>query len=91
MSSGASFQIALEDFIGALLSCGYRVADGLGENRVRLPLVTSMHLGDRWEYLFTLAGLRMRAFGREPLAAGDQWLEISPGDLWVFQAPRPSA
>src|SRR5256884_321986 len=27
-----------------------RVADGPGDNRVRLPLVTSMFLGDKWEH-----------------------------------------
>jgi iron(III) transport system ATP-binding protein len=61
-----------------------QLADGPGENRVRLPLVTSMYLGDRWEYLFHLGETRLRAYGRAPLAAGEHWLEIPRKDLWVF-------
>ncbi|MBD2964165.1 ABC transporter ATP-binding protein, partial [Burkholderia pseudomallei] len=29
-------------------------------------LVTSMYLGDRWEYLFHCGALRLRAFGTVP-------------------------
>jgi len=61
-----------------------RVADGPGDNRVKLPLVTSMYLGDKWEYLFHLGDMRLRAYGREALPAGEQWLEIPRRDLWVF-------
>jgi iron(III) transport system ATP-binding protein len=61
-----------------------RVADGPGDNHVRLPLVTSMFLGDRWEHLFHLGASRLRAYGRTPLDAGEHWLEIPRGDLWVF-------
>ena len=64
-----------------------RVASGPGENRVHLPLVTSMYLGDRWEHLFHLGDIRLRAYGREPLPAGEHWLEIPRGDLWIFPAP----
>jgi iron(III) transport system ATP-binding protein len=61
-----------------------RVTDAPGENRVKLPLVTSMYLGDRWEHLFHLGEMRLRAYGAAPLAAGDHWLEIAPDDLWIF-------
>ena len=61
-----------------------RLADGPGDNRVKLPLVTSMYLGDKWEHLFHLGEMRMRAYGQAPLAAGEHWLEIPRGDLWVF-------
>ena len=61
-----------------------RIADGQGENRVQLPLVTSMYLGDRWEHLFNLGDLRLRAYGSVPLPKGDHWLEIPRRDLWVF-------
>jgi len=61
-----------------------RVADGPGDNRVRLPLVTSMFLGDRWEHLFHLGASRLRAYGQLPLEAGEHWLEIPRRDLWVF-------
>jgi iron(III) transport system ATP-binding protein len=61
-----------------------QLAEGAGENRVKLPLVTSMYLGDKWEYLFHNGGVRLRAYGREPLAAGDHWLHLAPQDLWIF-------
>jgi iron(III) transport system ATP-binding protein len=61
-----------------------RVADGEGDNRVRLPLVTSMFLGDRWEHLFHLGETRLRAYGTTPLPPGEHWLEIPRHDLWVF-------
>ena len=61
-----------------------RVADGPGDNRVKLPLVTSMYLGDKWEHLFHLGEMRLRAYGHTPLAAGEHWLEIPRRDLWVF-------
>jgi iron(III) transport system ATP-binding protein len=61
-----------------------RVAGGPGDNRVRLPLVTSMYLGDKWEHLFQLGEMRLRAYGSAPLADGEHWLEIPRSDLWVF-------
>ncbi|MEO7335853.1 MAG: ABC transporter ATP-binding protein [Caldimonas sp.] len=61
-----------------------RVATGPGENHVQLPLVTSMYLGDRWEHLFHLGAMRLRAYGHAPLPAGEHWLEVPRGDLWVF-------
>src|SRR5438477_3138158 len=53
-----------------------RVADGPGDNRVKLPLVTSMYLGDKWEHLFHLGEMRLRAYGGAPLPAGQHWLEL---------------
>jgi len=61
-----------------------RMADGPGDNRVKLPLVTSMYLGDKWEHLFHLGEMRLRAYGGAPLPAGQHWLELPRGDLWVF-------
>jgi iron(III) transport system ATP-binding protein len=61
-----------------------QLADGPGENRVRLPLVTSMYLGDRWEYLFQLGQMRLRAYGRAPLPQGEHWLELPRDGLWIF-------
>ena len=61
-----------------------RLADGPGENRVRLPVVTSMYLGDRWEHLFHLGATRLRAYGHAQLPSGEQWLEIPRDDLWLF-------
>jgi iron(III) transport system ATP-binding protein len=61
-----------------------QVAQGPGENRIRLSLVTSMYLGDRWEHLFHLGEMRLRAYGAMPLPVGEHWLEIPRSDLWVF-------
>jgi len=61
-----------------------QLVDGPGDNRVQLPCVTSMYLGDKWEYLFHRGALRIRAYGREPLAPGEHWLQLSPQDLWIF-------
>jgi len=61
-----------------------QLAAGPGENRVQLPLVTSMYLGDKWEHLFHHGTLRLRAYGREPLPAGSHWLQLPQQDLWIF-------
>jgi iron(III) transport system ATP-binding protein len=61
-----------------------RIAAAGGDNVVPLPLVTSMFLGDRWEYLFSRNDLRLRAYGAVPLAPGEQWLEIARESLWIF-------
>lgn len=61
-----------------------RLADGEGANVLKLPLVTSMFLGDRWEHLFHRGDLRLRAYGPRVLAPGEQWLEIAPESLWIF-------
>ena len=61
-----------------------RLAAGEGENTVKLPLVTSMFLGDRWEHLFHRNDLRLRAYGPMALNPGDQWLEIPKESLWIF-------
>jgi iron(III) transport system ATP-binding protein len=61
-----------------------RLADGPGEHRVKLPLVTSMYLGDKWEHLFSLGPLRVRAYGPQPLEQGEKWLELPQQDFWIF-------
>ncbi|MCX7176808.1 MAG: ABC transporter ATP-binding protein [Proteobacteria bacterium] len=61
-----------------------RLADGPGENRLLLPIVTSMFLGDRWEYLFHEGPIRLRAYGKTPISGGEHWIEIPRSDLWIF-------
>jgi len=61
-----------------------RLAEGEGANALKLPLVTSMFLGDRWEHLFHRGELRLRAYGPRQLPPGDQWLEIAPENFWIF-------
>ena len=61
-----------------------RIAAGAGDNTIAATLATSMYLGDKWEHLFALGNLRLRAYGDGPLAAGRHWLEIPRADFWVF-------
>ena len=61
-----------------------RLAEGPGENRLRLPLVTSMFLGDRWEHLFHAGEIRFRAYGPTPIVSGEHWIEVPHDDLWIF-------
>ena len=60
------------------------LVDGPGENRVKLPCVTSMYLGDKWEYLFDAGPVRLRAHGRVPIGTGEHWLELPATDFWIF-------
>ncbi|GAB3629965.1 lipase [Pandoraea terrae] len=61
-----------------------QVADGPGQNRLNANLVTSMYLGDRWEYLFHCGELRFRAFGHIPRDPGNHWVEFPANDCWAF-------
>ena len=61
-----------------------RVAEGGEGNRLRLPLSTSMYLGDRWEHLFRAGDTPLRAYGPTELAPGDYWLDFPAERLWVF-------
>ena len=63
------------------------VTDTPVPNSLAAKLVTSMFLGDRWEYLFTGAGLRFRAFGTEPRQPGmEYWVAFPEEACWVFAA-----
>ncbi|MHB8494064.1 MAG: hypothetical protein ACYC9Z_03230 [Casimicrobiaceae bacterium] len=53
-------------------------------DRLQVALSTSMYLGDKWEHLFALGHLRLRAHGERPLAAGQHWLDVPRADFWVF-------
>src|SRR5213075_1157089 len=58
-----------------------READG---NRLRLPLSTSMYLGDKWEHLFRLGDMPLRAHSAGELGPGEYWLDFPADRLWVF-------
>jgi iron(III) transport system ATP-binding protein len=60
------------------------LADGPGPNRIPMELVTSMYLGDRWEYILDNGHTMVRAHGRDRLPAGPRWVEIPADQLWVF-------
>ncbi|MGP1614482.1 MAG: ABC transporter ATP-binding protein, partial [Pollutimonas bauzanensis] len=57
---------------------------------MQLPLVTSMYLGDKWEYLFRAHGadthdaLVLRAYGNQERVPGQCHLELPPEHVWVF-------
>jgi len=64
-----------------------RISDTPAPNGIRLPLVTSMYLGDRWECLFgsgSAEGMKLRAYAGSRLNAGEYWLELPKEKLWVF-------
>ena len=62
------------------------IADTADDNALELPLLTSMYLGDRWEYLFRteVDNFALRAYGKE--FRGNQRFRISlpKEDLWIF-------
>jgi iron(III) transport system ATP-binding protein len=60
------------------------LADGPGPNRIPMDLVTSMYLGDRWEYVLDNGHTMVRAHGRTSLPAGPRWVEVPSEALWVF-------
>ena len=61
-----------------------RIAQGPGDNCVQPELTTSMFLGDKWEHIFHLGPMLLRAHGERMLASGRHWVELPREDLWVF-------
>ncbi|SHI10409.1 ABC transporter ATP-binding protein [Pollutimonas bauzanensis] len=67
-----------------------RLGSDAGVNSMQLPLVTSMYLGDKWEYLFRAHGadahdaLVLRAYGNQERVPGQCHLELPPEHVWVF-------
>jgi iron(III) transport system ATP-binding protein len=56
-------------------------------NALKLPLLTCMYLGDRWECLFRRGGpneVSLRAYTPTRLEAGEYWLQLPEDKLWVF-------
>ena len=62
------------------------VVEGPGENQLELPLLTSMYLGDRWEYLFRTVGddFVIRAYGHEVRDPQHCHLSLPEKHVWVF-------
>jgi iron(III) transport system ATP-binding protein len=62
------------------------MVDGPGDNQLELPLVTSMYLGDRWEYLFRTSGddFAIRAYGNEVRDPQHCHLSLPENHVWVF-------
>ena len=69
-----------------------RLEDDPEGNHLELPLLTSMYLGDRWEYLFRADvtrpdALSLRAYGPQGREPGVCRLAMPARNVWVF--PRP--
>lgn len=67
-----------------------RLVDAPVPNSIELPLLTSMYLGDRWEYVFRAPGtdvahgLSLRAYGQVNRAPGQYRLDLAADQVWVF-------
>jgi iron(III) transport system ATP-binding protein len=61
-----------------------RIGTEKADNAIELPLVTCMYLGDRWECLFKLDDVSLRAYSKYRLDAGSYWLQMPAEKLWVF-------
>lgn len=61
-----------------------KIVSDAGENRITVPLKSSVYLGNTWEYIFDLAGNTLRGYGAEPLRSGTQQVEIPSEHLWLF-------
>jgi len=63
-----------------------RLGDNHDGNQLELPLLTSMYLGDRWEYLFRTADDQfvLRAYGTEVRHPGPCRLAFPAEQLWIF-------
>ena len=62
------------------------LANEPGDNQLELPLVTSMYLGDRWEYLFRTPGedFAIRSYGSKELETQSYRLSLPEKDVWIF-------
>lgn len=65
-----------------------RLSDSPQENSLVIPLITSMYLGDRWEYVFRFPmdanPLSLRAYGSENCEARPYHLTLPAEHVWVF-------
>lgn len=63
-----------------------RIASSPEDNMLELALLTSMYLGDRWEYLFRTEGddFAIRAYGSALRDAERCHLTLPVNDLWIF-------
>ena len=61
-----------------------RLVDGAGENHLKMQLTSAFYLGERWEYVLQVGGLRMRAWAETSRPAGEYWVSIPADSLWIF-------
>jgi iron(III) transport system ATP-binding protein len=60
------------------------IAEGPGENVIPARLETAMFLGERWECLFRVGGLRARVWADQAPAPDRRYLSFPAGVVWVF-------
>jgi iron(III) transport system ATP-binding protein len=73
-----------DDALGVVRVERLRIANGPGENCLKMTLKSASYLGERWEYLFIADGLQLRLWGSEPLAPGEYWVAVPAEALWLF-------
>jgi iron(III) transport system ATP-binding protein len=61
-----------------------RVADAAGPNRIRMDLKTQMYLGERFELVFALDKMLVRAYADRELSSGSHYVEFPKDALWIF-------
>jgi iron(III) transport system ATP-binding protein len=61
-----------------------RLADGVGENCLRMELQSALYLGERWEYLLHSNELRVRVWGEGPRAPAAYSVSVPESGLWIF-------
>ena len=61
-----------------------RLAEGGGENRLKMNLKSALYLGERWEYVLQLGQLSIRVWGEAPLAPAEHWVSFPENGLWIF-------
>ncbi len=61
-----------------------RLAEGAGENHLRMNLKSALYLGERWEYVLQLGQLSVRVWGEGALAPAEYWLSVPESGLWIF-------
>jgi iron(III) transport system ATP-binding protein len=61
-----------------------RVAEAAGPNRIRMELKTQMYLGERFELVFALDKMLVRAYAEREISPGAHYVEFPKDALWIF-------
>ncbi|OZI62511.1 ABC transporter ATP-binding protein [Bordetella genomosp. 11] len=87
--AGAGVQ-AGQDAIGVIRVEQVRLGEDAQGNHLDMRLMTSMYLGDRWEYVFrppgeeSVSAMALRAYGQENRAPGAHRLSLPASQMWIF-------
>ena len=61
-----------------------RIADHPGENLIPASLESAVYLGERWDHLLRVGGVRVRAWTRDPPPPAPHFLNFPAPWVWVF-------